>query len=77
MTKFETVKRVNHVPALCKARKMEKADFLREAAYMCNLARPTLEKAHRGDTDLEYDTIEKLAWFFEVSTGEVLESKVT
>jgi hypothetical protein len=74
-TKFKEADRKNHVPALCEKRKLDKAVFLREAGYLCSLARPTLEKAYRGDTDLEYDTIEKLAWFFDVPTCDILESR--
>jgi hypothetical protein len=69
------VKRINHIQDLCKKQKMDKKTFVREAGYVTHISRPTLETAYNGATELDYDVIEKLAWFFEVDTNEVLESK--
>jgi hypothetical protein len=69
------ITRINHIPELCKKKKLAKKDFLHEAGYITRLSRPTLEKAFNGDTDLDYDTVERLAWFFDVPLNEVLESR--
>jgi hypothetical protein len=42
---------------------------------LTKLSRPTLEKAYKGDTDLDLSVIEKLAWYFGVETNEIIESK--
>jgi hypothetical protein len=68
------VKRRSHVPELCRKRGLGMQDFVRDAGYHTRLSRPTLEKAFNGSTELDYDVIEKLAWFFGVETNEVLES---
>jgi hypothetical protein len=75
MTMTFEAARVNHVSDLCRKKKMNRKDFIREVGYKANISRPTLEKAYDGSTDLDYAVIEKLAWFFGVSTDEVLESK--
>ena len=69
--------RINHVKDLCKKHKppMDKKTFVREVGYETHISRPTLEKVYNGATELDYDVIEKLAWFFEVDTSEVIESK--
>jgi hypothetical protein len=71
------VKRINHVRDLCAKHKppMDKKTFIEEVGYAAKISRPTLEKAYNGSTELDYDVIEKIAWFFEVDTNEVLESK--
>ena len=68
------ITRVNHVPEILKRRKMSLSDFLHEAGYQTRLSRPTLYKAARGD-EIDYETAEKLAWFFDVTPADVLESK--
>lgn len=67
--------RVNHVQDLCKRKKMDRKEFLYQAGFATRMSRTTLEKAYGGSVDLDYDVIEKLAWFFGVETNEVLESK--
>jgi hypothetical protein len=69
--------RVNHVQALCKKHKppLDRKKFIEEVGYATKISRPTLEKVFDGATKLDYDVIEKLAWFFGVETSEVLESK--
>jgi hypothetical protein len=69
--------RINHVRELCNKQKppMDKKTFVREVGYQTNISRTTLEKAYNGATVLDYDVIEKIAWFFEVGTEDVLESK--
>ena len=69
--------RINHIQELCKKQKppMDKKTFVREAGYQTGISRPTLEKAYNGAKELDYDVIEKLAWFFSVGTEDVLESK--
>lgn len=68
--------RINHVRELCNKQKppMDKKTFVEEAGYQTKISRPTLEKAYNGATQLDYDVIEKLAWFFGVGTEDVLES---
>jgi len=73
---FQGVERKNYVKKLCDKNKVSQQEFVRAAGYMTNLSRPTLEKAYKGSTDLDYDVIEKLAWFFGVETKEVLESVI-
>jgi len=69
--------RINHVQELCRKQKppMDKKTFVHECGYITHISRTTLEKAYNGATVLDYDVIEKLAWFFDVDTNEVLESK--
>jgi hypothetical protein len=67
-------KRINHVADLCKKKKLDKKEFVFQAYVATRMSRTTLEKAYSGSTDLDYDVIEKLAWFFGVDTAEVLES---
>ena len=71
------VKRINHIQDLCRKQKppMDKKTFVREVGYATHISRPTLEKAFNGAVELDYDVIEKLAWYFNVDTNEVLESK--
>jgi hypothetical protein len=71
---FESM-RINHVADLCKKKKLDKKEFLFQAHFATRMSRTTLEKAYSGSTELDYDVIEKLAWFFGVDTNEVLESK--
>jgi transcriptional regulator with XRE-family HTH domain len=71
---FKGAERTSHVPRLCKQHGLSQSDFVRDAGYLTKLSRPTLEKAFKGDTDLDLSVIEKLAWFFEVETNEILES---
>jgi transcriptional regulator with XRE-family HTH domain len=66
----------NKVPALLKARKMEWKTFRREAYIKTGLTEPTLAKAWRGDTDLTLESVAKLASFFGVSLGDVMETRV-
>lgn len=75
--KFKPVERINHIRDLCARQKppMDKKTFVEEAGYQTGISRPTLEKAYHGATQLDYDVIEKLAWFFGVGTEDVLESK--
>jgi len=75
VTDIFRVTRVSHVQKLCEKKKISRQDFVRDVAYLTRLSRPTLEKAYNGSTDLDLDVIEKLAWFFEVDTSEVIESK--
>jgi hypothetical protein len=75
MTMTFEAKRINHVAELCRRKKLDRKSFIREAGYHAKLSRPTLEKAYDGATDLDYNVVEKLAWFFDVSPQEVLESK--
>jgi hypothetical protein len=70
---FES-KRINHVQELCKKRKLDKKEFVFQARFATRLSRPTLEKAFGGSTDMDYEVIEKLAWFFGVETNDVLQS---
>lgn len=67
-------KRINHVAELCKKKKLDKKEFVFQAGFATRISRTTLEKAYNGATELDYDVIEKLAWFFGVDTKEVLES---
>jgi hypothetical protein len=69
--------RVNHIQELCKKHKpsLDRKRFIEEVGYATKISRPTLEKVYDGATKLDYDVIEKLAWFFGVDTNEVLESK--
>lgn len=73
---FQPVERKNYVKKLCEDNGMSQQEFIRVAGHLTNLSRPTLEKAYKGSTDLDYDVIEKLAWFFEVDTNEIIESKL-
>jgi transcriptional regulator with XRE-family HTH domain len=72
---FKGAERISHVPALCKKNKLSQSDFVRAAGFLTKLSRPTLEKAYKGDTDLDLSVIEKLAWYFGVETNEIIESK--
>ena len=69
--------RVNHIQELCRKHKppLDRKKFVDEAGYATKISRPTLEKAYNGAVQLDYDVIEKLAWFFDVGTEDVLESK--
>lgn len=71
------VKRINHVQDLCRKQKppMDKKTFVKEVGYQTGISRTTLEKAYNGATVLDYDVIEKIAWFFSVDVDQVLESK--
>ena len=69
------VTRINRVADLCRKKKLDKKEFVFQASFSTRMSRTTLEKAYSGSTDLDYDVIEKLAWFFGVETNEVLESK--
>jgi len=75
MTMAFEAERVNHIAELCRKKKLTRKDFIYEAGGKARISRPTLEKAYDGATDLDYGVVEKLAWFFGVSTNEVLESK--
>lgn len=66
--------RINHIADLCKKKKLDKKEFVHQAAFATRMSRTTLEKAYNGATELDYDVIEKLAWFFGVETNDVLES---
>ena len=67
--------RINHVADLCRKKKLDKKEFIFQAHYATRMSRTTVEKAYNGATELDYDVIEKLAWFFGVETNDVLESK--
>lgn len=68
------IKRINHVAELCKKKGWSKNQFIREAVYHTAFSDTTLEKAFAGDTDLSMGLVEQLAWLFDVSKDEVLES---
>jgi hypothetical protein len=68
------ITRINHVPEILKRRKMSVADFVHEAGYKTRLSRPTLYNAANGKP-IDYETAEKLAWFFSVKPHDILESK--
>jgi hypothetical protein len=68
-------KRINHVADLCKKKKLDKKEFVFQAHYATRMSRTTLEKAYSGSIELDYDVIEKLAWFFGVGIEDILESK--
>jgi hypothetical protein len=75
--KFKPVKRINHVPELVAKNNLQPRQFVKEAAVMCDISDTTLEKALRKDeTEFSYDVIERLAWYFNVTIPEVLESKL-
>lgn len=71
------VTRVNHIQDLCRKQKppMDKKAFVHECGYATRISRTTLEKAYNGAVELDYDVIEKIAWFFGVDVDQVLESK--
>lgn len=71
---YQAPTRVNHVADLCKKKKVSRQDFIREAGFLTKISRPILEKAYNGATEFDLETIEKLAWYFEVDTNDVLES---
>ena len=73
---LDNIKRINHVAKLCKKNSLSRADWLREAQYHLRLARNTALKAYDGDTDLSLDVVEKIAFYFEVSKDEVLETVI-
>jgi len=70
-------KRINHVRELCNKQKppMDKKTFVDEVGYATKISRTTLEKVYNGATVMDYDIIEKLAWYFGVGTEDILESK--
>jgi transcriptional regulator with XRE-family HTH domain len=74
MLKEMTIKRINHVPELCKKKGWSKSRFVREAMYHTPISDTTLEKAFSGETDLSLDTVEQLAKLFNVMKDEILES---
>ena len=69
------ITRINHVRQLCDKRGWDRKTALREITYHANVTRPTAERAYNGETELELDTIEKLAALFGVTKEEVLESR--
>jgi hypothetical protein len=76
--KAESVERINHIQDLCKKHKpplLTKKQFVDEVGSVTQISRPTLEKVYDGATKLDYDVIEKLAWFFGVGIEDVLESR--
>jgi hypothetical protein len=74
MTEEFKVTRINHIPEILEKRKMSREDFLHEAGYKTRLSRPTLYKAIGGEV-IDYETAEKLAWFFDLKPHQVLESR--
>lgn len=69
------ITRINHVPEILEKRKMSVSDFVHEAGYKTRLSRPTLYKAASGG-DIDYETAEKLAWFFDLKPAQILESVI-
>ena len=73
---LDQITRVSHVRKLCdKAGWKDRKQAIRELMYRANITRNTAEKAYEGSTELDLDTVEKLAAAFKVSKDSVLESR--
>jgi hypothetical protein len=73
---LDRIERINHVAKLCRKHKLDRAGWLREAQYHLKLARNTALKAYDGETDLSMEVVEKIAYYFEVTKDEVLETVI-
>ncbi len=76
MTDAKKETRINKVKRLADEKGWSRPKFLLELQYNTGLSRTTLSKAYDGATDLDLDTIIKLAKFFGVQFKDVLEIKL-
>jgi DNA-binding XRE family transcriptional regulator len=66
----------SHVAELAEKRGYNKSKFLAAAEHLTGISRNTLIKAYDGATDLDIQTVIKLAQFFGVQFKDVLEIKL-
>lgn len=70
----ETIRRINHVRALCKKAGWDKDMFIRQGMAGTTCSFRTLFRAYDGETILSMETVEQLAKLFNVKKDQVLES---
>jgi transcriptional regulator with XRE-family HTH domain len=76
MTEQKKEIRINKVAKLAEGKGLTRPRFLIEAQYKTGISRTTLSKAYNGETDLDIETVIKLAQFFGVQFKDVLEIKL-
>lgn len=72
-----SIVRINHVPQIIKKRGMTRSQFIKEAQYHADISWPTAAKIADGETDIQLDTLERLAAWLGLSKDDILESRKT
>ncbi len=69
------IERINHIPEIMKRKRWDRQTFIREAQYHARLSWPSAAKWADGSTEVELDTLERLAVWLGLPKDEILESR--
>ena len=69
------ITRINHTPKIIKKLGWSRTKFIREAQYKAELSWPAAAKFADGRTDVNLESLERIAAMLNVGKDDVLETK--